>query len=379
MSVAVAPGLGELIRKGKIIVCCGAGGVGKTTASGAIAVAAAAAGRKVLVLTIDPSRRLAETLGVARNPKTPVALERAKLESVGIRPPGSLDAWMLDAKLIADDAVRRIVSNPEEVEKLFQNRIYQHVTTMVAGMHEYTAMQALHRFVQEGRYDLVVLDTPPSRHALDFLEAPGRLSRFLEGKVFRMFMPQEGPVSGFRRAAGGLINKVFHGVLGEQFASDLTTFFGVFAGVLNTIMRDVTGMRQFLSGPEVSFLLVTSPAPAALDEALFFENKTRELKLPFRGFILNRSLAREGSRQAPSPELLSRSGQPLTAIELSAIEKLSALADGERALIERDEELLSDLSQRVGTKGFALALPMLLPGEDELRNLGILASVILES
>ncbi|MGK5084413.1 ArsA-related P-loop ATPase [Bdellovibrionota bacterium FG-1] len=365
----------ELIRDSRIIVCCGAGGVGKTTAAGAIALAGARLGRKVLVLTIDPSRRLAEALGVSPNLSEPVRLAQSRLEAAGVKGSGTLDAWMLDPKLIADEAVRRIVQNPQERELLLQNSIYQHITTMVAGMHEYTAMQALHRFVQEGRYELVVLDTPPSRHALDFLEAPGRLSRFLEGRVFKMFMPDEGSsIGGLRRAAGGLINRVFHSVLGEQFASDLTVFFSVFAGVLHTLTRDVTGMREFLSRPEVAFLLITSPAPAALEEALFFQRKTTELNLPFRGFILNRSHALHGARVLPTPADLAPGREAdLSPVVRSAIAKLAALGESEKALFLRDHELLDDLTKRAGPKGFALALPMLLPSGDELGNLGELA------
>ncbi|MBI3541903.1 MAG: ArsA family ATPase [Deltaproteobacteria bacterium] len=379
--------LRAIVREARIVVCCGAGGVGKTTTSGALALAAASLGRKVLVLTIDPSKRLAETLGVSRNPPKPVPVELERLGLAGRgASAGSLDAWMLDPKLIADEAVRRIVRNPTEVEKLLQNRIYQSVTTMVAGMHEYTAMQALHRFVEENRYDLVVLDTPPSRHALDFLEAPGRLSRFLDGRVFRMFMPSEQGSSAFgglKRAAGGLVHRVLNGVLGPEFSSDLTVFFGVFAGVLGTISRDVTGMREFLSRPEVSFLLISSPAAAALEEALFFQDKTRELKLPFRGFLLNRSHAADAERAFPDAAGLSPSGGELSPAARSGLEKLGRLAAAERELITRDQKLLGDLKRRAGEGGFAVALPTLSfapaadGGRDELAALGMLAKRIL--
>src|SRR4051812_3115558 len=148
--------IGELIRNRRVIVCCGAGGVGKTTTAAALSLAAARAGRRVLVLTIDPSKRLAETLGVSRNPPTPVAVPPDRQIAAGIHAPASLDAWMLDPKLVADESVRRLTKNPEDAERVLGNRIYQQVSSMVAGMHEYTAMEALHRLVNEGRYDLVV-------------------------------------------------------------------------------------------------------------------------------------------------------------------------------------------------------------------------------
>ncbi|MBI3726047.1 ArsA family ATPase, partial [bacterium] len=260
------PTLESLVRDLQIIVCCGAGGVGKTTTAAALALAGARMGRRVLVLTIDPSRRLAETLGVARNPPRPVPLPQDRLTAAEIVLPAYLEAWMLDPKLIADEAVRRLTRTEEEAERILKNRIYQQVTAMVAGMHEYTAMEALHELVREGRYDLVVLDTPPSRNALDFLEAPGRLASFLDGKIFRLFLPKEGGI--IRRAASALVNRVLQGVFGAEFAGDLTVFFSTFSGIFGALNRNVTKMREFLSRPNVAFLLVTSPQAAALLEAL---------------------------------------------------------------------------------------------------------------
>src|SRR5262249_19564947 len=147
VSAKAPPTIESLVRGQRIIVCCGAGGVGKTTTAAALALAGARLGRRVLVLTIDPSRRLAETLGVTRNPPKPVRLPEDRLTQAEIVPPATLEAWMLDPKLVSDEAVRRLVKNDAEADRVLQNRIYQHVTAMVAGMHEYTAMEALHRFV----------------------------------------------------------------------------------------------------------------------------------------------------------------------------------------------------------------------------------------
>src|SRR5262249_485995 len=134
----------------------------------------------------------------------------------------ALEAWMLDAKLVSDEAGRRLVKTEKEVKKVLENRVYQHVTSMVAGMHGYTAMETLHRFVAENRYDLVVLDTPPSRHALDFLEAPERLSRFLDSKIFRLFLPKENGL--IHRAASKVVARILSGVFGDEFATELTLF-----------------------------------------------------------------------------------------------------------------------------------------------------------
>ncbi len=363
--------IGALLRTKQVIVCCGAGGVGKTTTAAALSLAAARAGRRVLVLTIDPSKRLAETLGVQRNPPEPVSLpaERAKL--AGIVAPGTLDAWMLDHKLVADSAVRRLTKSPEEAERVLDNRIYQQVSTMVAGMHEYTAMEALHRLVNAGKYDLVVLDTPPSRHALDFLEAPKRLSRLVESKAIAAFLPSN---DGFvARAASKVIHRVLSAVFGEEFASEFTTFIGTFMDLFRTLNVEVNSMRDFLSGDNVAFLLVTSPAPTTLTEAHFFQDKTRELGLPFRAFVLNRSRALNGRKRMPDSAL---AGPAASADLHRAVEKLKSAAIVELELAGRDIALLRDLEARAGAEATAIALPELPQGADDMGTLIAVADVL---
>lgn len=351
-----------LLQHKRVIVCCGAGGVGKTTTAASLAIGAARLGRRVLVLTIDPSRRLAETLGVSPHLRAPVALPPERLLAAGIQPPGSLETWMLDPKLVSDASVRRLVGDTE-AEKVLENRIYQHATTMVAGLHEYTAMEALHRFLVEGRYDLVVLDTPPSRNALDFLEAPGRLARFLDGSIFRLFLPKEG--SFVTRAANKLVERVLSGAFGSEFAGELTAFFAVMSGIFTALNGDLSEMRRMLAGPEVAFVLVTSPAAAALVEAHFFQDKIAELGLPFAGFVLNRSRAADGKRM-PGPELLPEGASPVLR---RAFEKLTQIAERERLLAEKDRGLLADLKLRADESGFAVAVPNLPQGADDMSTL----------
>lgn len=354
--------VGRLIRDRKIIVCCGAGGVGKTTTAAALALAGARMGRRVLVLTIDPSRRLAETLGVARNPPEPVPMPPERLAAAQIREPGSLEAWMLDPKLVSDDAVRRLVPDPIEAQKVLDNRIYQQITSMVAGMHEYTAMEALHRLVNSGRYDLVVLDTPPSRHALDFLESPGRLSRLLDGRVFKLFLPKGGGL--FARATSKIVSTILAGVFGADFAGELTLFMKTFSGIFAVLGRDVAAMRTFLSQPAAAFLLVASTSPATLAEAYFFELKTKELGLPFEGYVLNRSRARALGGAKPDEEWLGADPSPEAR---SALTKLQAMAAAELMAAEHDADLLGDLLRRSGGK--ALAVPNLPQGADDMGTL----------
>jgi|APLak6261666879_1056058.scaffolds.fasta_scaffold01126_2 anion-transporting ArsA/GET3 family ATPase len=365
--------IGELIRNRKVIVCCGAGGVGKTTTAAALSLAAARAGRRVLVLTIDPSRRLAETLGVARNPPTPVAVPADRQIAAGIHAPASLDAWMLDPKLVADESVRRLTKSPEDAERVLGNRIYQQVSSMVAGMHEYTAMEALHRLVNEGRYDLVVLDTPPSRHALDFLEAPRRLSGLVDSTALQAFLPRRDSL--VARAASKVIEKILGAVFGDEFAEELVSFMMTFSGIFSALNVDVNAMRTFLSGPDVAFLLVTSPAPETLAEAHFFQDKTRELGLPFRGFVLNRSRARNTSKRWPDEAALDEPSPDARA----ALPKLQAMANVELAAAKRDLSLLTELEQRAGSNATAIAVPELPEGADDMLTLLTIADALAAS
>ncbi|MBH25592.1 MAG: arsenic transporter [Myxococcales bacterium] len=370
------PTLSELLSTRRILVCCGAGGVGKTTTATGLALAAAREGRRVLALTIDPSKRLAETLGVERNLKAPVSLPEERLRQAGIEPPGSLETWMLDPQLIASGVVRRLAPSPESAERLMNNRIYKGVSGMVAGMQEYTAMQALYDFVQEDRYDLVILDTPPSRNALDFLDGPRRLSRFFDGRIFQLFVPSE--EQGFvQRAASSLISRVLSAVFGEETFGDLQEFFNAFATIFTQLTRNASQMGEFLADPEgVAFLLVTSPSPAALTDAFFFRKKTEEMNLPFRAFILNRSQAYDLDRVYPTADLLGPAPSPAA---LSGLAKLQELADLEVAQVKRDQKLLRQLGEKAGDQAMAMALPNLTGGANDIASLLKIANVLVSS
>jgi anion-transporting ArsA/GET3 family ATPase len=325
------------------------------------------------VLTIDPSKRLAETLGVSRNPKEPVRLSAERTAAAGITT-GSLDAWLLDPKLVSDQTVHRLSKTPEEAEKFLNNRIYQQLTAMIAGMHEYTAMEELHRLVREGRYDLVVLDTPPSRHALDFLEAPGRLSRLLDGRVFQALLPKKGGL--LTRAASKVIERLVSIAFGAEFAGEFTVFLATFGGLFHTLSGHVSEMRESLTRPDVAFLLVCSPAPATLAEVYFFQEKTRELKLPFRGFVLNRSRARTEGREFPSEALL---GPSLSSDARSGLAKLQVLAREEQEQAKKDQKLLGDLASRAGAEAIAIAVPNMPQGADDMNMLIAVADVLAAS
>lgn len=336
--------LSSLVRDCDLLICSGAGGVGKTTTSAAIGLAGALAGRRAVVLTIDPARRLADALGLEHLPNEAVAIRGPLLE--GAAPGGSLHALMLDPKQTFDNLVTRLQS-AEEAAHLFQNRLYQNVTGMIAGIQEYAAGEKLHELAHDPRFDLVVVDTPPTRNALDFLEAPSTLSRFLDERVLRWFAPQaqgRGPFARLRRT-GKVVGGVLGSVFGEGFAGDLSDFLGAMGGLTVTLREHAEEVRRRLASPEATFLLVTAPHAQALDEALFFRDRLEELGLPFGGYVVNRLYP---ERPDLSDEELQRTGEILRA-ELgdekggSVLERLETSYRGERARALQDRQLLERL------------------------------------
>jgi len=365
--------ISRLIREKRVVVCCGAGGVGKTTVSAAMALAAARAGRRVLVITIDPSRRLAETLGVDRDLVEAVALSPERARAVGIEEPGRLSTWMLDPQRISNRVVKRLSSDPAKVQVLLENRVYKNITAMIAGMQEYTAVEALHEFVTSGKYDLVILDTPPSRNALRFLDAPSRAGTFLDRRIFRLFVPGEENL--IRQAASRIIEKVLDITLGEGARKELQEFFQLFEGILLHLNRNQGEMKRFFAGDEISFVLVVSPTQAAVEEAFYFEQKTRELELPLAGFVLNRSLAWASGRPMPSRSLLD---DDASEVEVSAVRKMGGLAKPENDQIMQHLKILEDLQQHSEGKGFAWVLPELPAEASDLEALSHLAEHLSE-
>jgi anion-transporting ArsA/GET3 family ATPase len=354
--------LSPLVDSKRIFVCAGTGGVGKTTVSAALGLGAARRGTKVLVLTIDPSRRLAEALGIRQNTPEPVPLGREREAALGIEAPGSLSVWVLDPKRVSDQTVRRLARNPGEADRLMANPIYQRVTSMIAGMQEYTAMEALHGFVEEGTYDIVILDTPPSRNALNFLEAPTRLAASMNTRIVDLMRPSsDGGIIGTTRR---FLERVLGGVFGMEFFSDLQVFFGAFGGMFIKLSSNAETMRARLGEPDVSFLLVTSSRRDALDQARAFEARIRELELPLGALVLNRSLVPLARRPFPDASLLPDDPSPAAR---SALDKLVQLAVRESKGINAAVDLSLELEARAEVP--VVAVPELGTGVDDLEGL----------
>ncbi|HZL75342.1 MAG TPA: ArsA-related P-loop ATPase [Propionibacteriaceae bacterium] len=273
-------------RETKIIICCGSGGVGKTTTSAAIAVRAAEAGRKVVVLTIDPARRLAQSLGVGELDNTP-----RPVTTIDTGAGGSLDAMMLDMKGTFDEVVMAH-STPEKAAAILQNQFYVALSSEFSGTQEYMAMEKLGQLHSEaeahGTWDLIVVDTPPARSALDFLDAPEHLSSLLDGRFLRLLLhPARGPMR-FMTAGFSMISAVMTKILGAQIIRDVQTFVRAFEALFGGFRQRATATFELLSSRHSTFLVVATPQHDALREAAYFVDRLTEEGMPLSGMVINR-------------------------------------------------------------------------------------------
>jgi anion-transporting ArsA/GET3 family ATPase len=273
-------------RETKIIICCGSGGVGKTTTSAAIAVRAAEAGRKVVVLTIDPARRLAQSLGVGELDNTP-----RPVTTIDTAAGGSLDAMMLDMKGTFDEVVMAH-STPDKAAAILQNQFYVALSSEFSGTQEYMAMEKLGQLHSEaeahGTWDLIVVDTPPARSALDFLDAPEHLSSLLDGRFLRLLLhPARGPMR-FMTAGFSVISAVMTKILGAQIIRDVQTFVRAFEALFGGFRQRATATFELLSSRHSTFLVVATPQHDALREAEYFVDRLTEEGMPLSGMVINR-------------------------------------------------------------------------------------------
>ena len=280
--------LDKYIEEKEIIICGGSGGVGKTTTSAAIAIRAAQKGKKVLVLTIDPARRLADALGIRiGNEETEVPLE-----VLGIMSGGSLFAMMLDMKRSFDELIDKISPTEEVRDRILNNRLYQNITTAFSGSHEYIAMEKVYDIHRQSKYDLIVLDTPPTRHAIDFLEAPRKMVDFLNAGIINVMLKlyfRAGKWS-FRLFRGGVegIFALVERITGGEILREVSEFFLSFEGLYDGFKDRSDAVMRLLKSQRTVFLIIMGPQEVNLDEAYFLYDKISEMGLPFGFFIMNR-------------------------------------------------------------------------------------------
>jgi anion-transporting ArsA/GET3 family ATPase len=280
---------GVLADRGvRIIVCCGSGGVGKTTTAAALALRAAEHhGRRTVVLTIDPARRLAQSLGLTELDNVPRQVKGVETNGGG----GTLHAMMLDMKRTFDEVVLAH-TDPARAAEIFANPFYQAMSSTFSGTQEYMAMEKLGQLHAEGDWDLIVVDTPPSRSALDFLDAPARLGRFLDGRMLRVLLApaRAGGKSVFSlvTASFSVFSRVVQKVLGNQLLTDLSGFVAALDSMFGGFRQRAEQTYRILQDRETAFLVVAVPEPDAVREAAFFARRLGDERMPLAGLVLNR-------------------------------------------------------------------------------------------
>jgi anion-transporting ArsA/GET3 family ATPase len=292
------PAVADLIRSRRILVCVGSGGVGKTTVAATLGLLGALAGRRTLVLTIDPARRLADALGLRALGHDIQRVPDERLAEVAARrgetpaPGGSLSAMMLDQKRAFDEIVARYARDSEVKRRILNNRIYQEISATLAGSHEYAAVSKLHDIASSNTYDLIVLDTPPTENALDFLDAPQRVTQAIDSPAIQWFIKPYLSAGTFSLKMVGLggafVLKRLARFVGSAFLEQMAQFFVEFNQVLSGFHERSQAVYDLMRRDFVAFLLVCSPEPLSTEEALYFHERLHAAQMPMGGFIVNR-------------------------------------------------------------------------------------------
>ncbi len=357
-------GIAELLQGKRVCICAGSGGVGKTTSSAAIAVGMAARGKKVAVLTIDPAKRLADSLGLPELGNEERRVDPALFEAAGVDTNGGeLWAMMLDAKATFDELVRRHAPDEETRDRILSNRIYQQLSAALAGSQEYMAMEKLFELYAENRYDLLVLDTPPTRSALEFLEAPKRLMQFIEGRALQVFMRPTG--LGMRVFGRGtsVMFSILRRVTGVEVLEDLSEFFQAFSGMVGGFRERAKRVSELLAHPETCFLVVCGPQGEPITAAVYFHRKLVEAQLPFGGVIVNKV---HYASELPDPDdaLAERLTSSLGSRDLA--ERVMRNLDDYRGLAVRDQRNIDRLTAEMRARS-VIQVPYL---DEDVHDLG---------
>ena len=335
----------DVIAGKRIVICGGSGGVGKTTTSAAIAMGAAAAGRKVAVVTIDPAKRLANSLGLEELGNEPALVDPDLFAPAGVEMEGELWAMMLDPKRTFDDLIDRLAPNEKARDDVLDNRIYQELSNAVAGSQEFTAMAKLYELDRDHDFDLIVLDTPPSRNALDFLDAPDRLTQFFEGRALQVFLRPTGLAARVMGRGTGMVFGVLKRVTGIDLLEDLAVFFRSLSGMIDGFKERAKAVNKLLADRGTVFLLITSPEREPVDEAIFFWRKLKAARMPFGGVVVNRvhhDLLGNAEVGDVSDELTAELGDKLAGRVADNFRDYHVLARRDAHNIERLGEQLRD-------------------------------------
>jgi anion-transporting ArsA/GET3 family ATPase len=363
------PAVGEVLEGKGICICAGSGGVGKTTTSAAIAAGMAERGKKVCVLTIDPAKRLADSLGLEQLGNEAKRVDPALFREQGIEIEGELWAMMLDAKATFDELVRRHAPDEESRDRVLENRIYQQISNALAGSQEYMAMEKLFELHSEAEFDLLVLDTPPSRNALDFLDAPRRLTQFIEGRSLRVFMRPTGFAARVAGRGATVALSVLKRILGFDLLADLSEFFTAFSGMVDGFQERAKRVNELLADPGTCFLVVCGPQGEPISEAVYFHRKLVEARLPFGGVIVNKV-------HYPSEHLRGNGEDLVAALERALgdsglAERVARNFSDYQALADRDRQNIEHLVAELRTRS-VIQVPYL---DEDVHDLAGLARI----
>jgi anion-transporting ArsA/GET3 family ATPase len=339
----------NIVEHKEVIVCAGSGGVGKTTTAAAIALHAALMGKKVAVVTIDPARRLASALGMKKLTNEPkkVSAEKFAAANLGIR--GELHAMMLDTKSTFDHVVITYAPSTQKAQQILDNRFYRNISGTLSGTHEYMAMEKLYELHSEKKYDLIVIDTPPTRNALDFLDAPKRMIDFLDSKVLRWFllpyMKAGGGLFRIANAAATTFLRVVKKIVGAEVLQDTAEFFGSLEGMYDGFKQRAQDVTTLLHSSVTSFVVVTSPATESIAEACYFATRLEESGLPFGAVVVNRVHPQysDGVEARPRQIAKLQAGNDNSRLLAKLIQNEQSF----RKIVRSEEQNLVELAQRI--------------------------------
>jgi anion-transporting ArsA/GET3 family ATPase len=336
-AVAAPRSLGEIIRQSELILTCGPGGVGKTTTAAALGVAAARAGRRTVVVTVDPARRLADALGLDEGAATD---EPHRVKAVTRRSTdGELWALMLDAEQTFDRLVREQAGSRKQAEAVLNNPVYKAIAGSLSGAQEYMAVERLHQLHSSGEWDLVIVDTPPSRHAIDLLEAPDRLVGFLSHPVYRTLTVGQRTFAKITDAASSMFLWAVKRLAGPQIVEDTVQFFRSLANIEGGLRNRARDVSRLLRGPATAFVVVSSPRAEAVSEAEHLLDAINDKGFPLGGLVVNLIHPLPIELSASDEELLADLGDGPLAEQLAWHRELLGLAQAERHEIASLEAL----------------------------------------
>ncbi len=361
-----APGqaLARLVTERAVIVCCGSGGVGKTTTAAVLAAEAAASGRRAVVVTIDPARRLADALGLAGLTNEPSPVPRFRAGRAKQKDGGELWAVMLDTKSTFDHLVELYAPDAEQAERIMGNRFYRNISAALSGTQEYMAAEKLYELHDDERFDVVVVDTPPTRNALDFLEAPARLTRFLDHRLYRALTAPTRVGLRVVNVAAQAFLRTLSRVVGGDAIADAIAFFRAFDGMEEGFRQRANAVDELLKSTDTAYVLVTGPRHDTIQEARYFARRLTDTGTPPVAVIVNRVHPRFAETSRKAGRRRPAKGSARAELEANRAE-LQAVADAEVAMLE-------PLTEQVGGVPVA-TVPLLATDVHDLAGLGVVA------